>query len=182
MKRPHARSLWGGALALALGLTACAQQDQAAAPAIEDKTFSLTPAASPVKISFLTAELKDLQVVERVDRETGKVTDPPKLRARLTVKNSSSDQAALLVSGRIDYVDVEGRPIPLVEGREDTGFTFYGYQQRLDPGMDSSQDIEVPFPAAALKDRKLRDIGLELSYIPTPYREDRARISVSLAR
>ncbi|MBI3031532.1 MAG: hypothetical protein HYY64_18685 [Candidatus Rokubacteria bacterium] len=182
MKRPHALILWGGVLALSAGATSCSQQDRAAVPTIEDKSFTLTPAVTPVKISFLTAELKDVQVVERVDRETGKVTDPPKLRAKLTVKNTSSDQAALVVSGRIDYLDVEGRPIPLAEDRQDPSFTFYGYQERLDPGEDTSQSIEVPFPVAGLKDRKLRDIGLELSYIPIPYREESARISVSLAR
>jgi hypothetical protein len=46
--------------------------------------------------------------------------------------------------------------------------------------METSQDIAVPFPAAALKEKKLGDIRLELSYIPTAYRIEAAKIPVSL--
>ncbi|MBI4608250.1 MAG: hypothetical protein HY726_04500 [Candidatus Rokubacteria bacterium] len=169
-----------GAVALALGLTGCAQQ-QATSPSIEAKTFALKPATASVKVSFLTGELKDLKVIERVEQGTGRVVDPPKLRATLTLKNPTSDQAARLISARIRYADVDGKPIPLADGRGDTSFKFYGYQERLDPGMEASQDIEVPFPAAALEEKKLGDIRLELSYIPTPYREETISIRVSLA-
>lgn len=175
------RHLGWSVVALALTLAACAQQERTAAPSVETKTFALTPATASVKVSFLTGELKDLRVVEGVEQGTGTVVEPPKLRATLKLKNSAPDQTVRLLSARIEYGDMEGQPIPLAEGRRDTGFKFYGYQDRLDPGMETSQDIDVPFPAAALKDKTLRDIRLEVSYIPTPYREDTATVRVSLA-
>jgi len=109
--------------------------------------------------------------------------DPPKLRATLKLKNSSENQAARLISGKIEYADAQGKLIPLAEGRGDTSFKFYSYgPDRLDPGLETSQSIEVPFPAAPLKDKTLRDIRLELSYIPTPYKEETVHIQVSLGK
>lgn len=70
--------------------------------------------------------------------------------------------------------------LPLAKDRGNASFKFYGFQERLDPGMEISQDIEVPFPTAALKEKKLGDIRLELSYIPTPYRAETSNIRVSL--
>ncbi|MBI2001646.1 MAG: hypothetical protein HYS69_10780 [candidate division NC10 bacterium] len=61
-------------------------------------------------------------------------------------------------------------------------FKFSSYQERLDPGMEVTQNIEVPFPAAALKEQKLRDIRLELAYIPTPYKEEVVSIPVSVGK
>ncbi|MBI3029669.1 MAG: hypothetical protein HYY64_09180 [Candidatus Rokubacteria bacterium] len=46
--------------------------------------------------------------------------------------------------------------------------------------MEIAQDIEVPLPVAALREKELRDTRLELSYIPTPYREETATIRVSV--
>jgi len=182
MKRRNAWTVWCGAVAVALGVTACAQQERAPGPSVEEKTFPLAPATARLNGSFLTGELKDLKVVERVEEGTGKVVDAPKLRATLKLKNSSRDQTARLLGGRIEYADGVGTPIALVEGRGDTSFKFYAYTtERLDPGMEISQDIDVPFPAAALENRKLRELRVKLSYIPTPYREETLAVPVSLA-
>ncbi|OGB95904.1 MAG: hypothetical protein A3G35_00795 [candidate division NC10 bacterium RIFCSPLOWO2_12_FULL_66_18] len=135
-----------------------------------------------VKASFLTGELRDMTVQERVEQGTGKVVDPPKLRATLKLKNTSENQAVRPVSGTIEYVDAEGKPIRLAENRGDVTFKFSSYQERLDPGMEVTQNIEVPFPAAALKEQKLRDIRLELAYIPTPYKEEVVSIPVSVGK
>ena len=169
---------------LAMGLAACSQQEQqAAAPQIEEKSFAVSPASASVKASFLTGELRDMKVTERVEQGTGKVVDPPKLRATLKLKNTSDNQAARLISGKVEYADAEGKPIPLAEGRGDTSFKFSSYQtERLDPGQETSQSVDVPFPAAALKDKKLRDIRLELRYIPTPFKEETINIRVSVGQ
>lgn len=173
---------WWGAALVAAGLAACGQQEQGTtAPQVEERTFAVTPSTASVKAAFLTGELQDLKVSERVDKGTGKVVDPPKLRATLKLKNTSESQAARLIAGKIEYADVEGQLIPLAEGRADTSFRFYSYQtDRLDPGMETTQSIEVPFPAAALRDKKLRDLRLELTYIPTPYKEETVNIQISL--
>ncbi len=117
-----------------------------------------------------------------MEQGTGKVVDLPKLGATLKLKNTSENQAARPISGKIEYVDAEGRLIPLAEGRGETSFQFPYYQDRLDPGKEASLNIEVPFPAAALKEKKLRDIRLELAYIPTPYKEEVVSIPVSIGQ
>jgi hypothetical protein len=78
-------------------------------------------------------------------------------------------------------VDEAGMAIPLAEGRGNTTFKFPYYQDRLDPGMATSVDVDVPFPAAALEERRLGEVRLELAYIPTPFREESVRIQVGLA-
>lgn len=185
-RRNASRTLvWLSGGLLAAGLAACSQQEQPAAapqPQVEEKTFTVTPSTATAKASFLTGELQDMKVSERVEQGTGKVVDLPKLGATLKLKNTSENQAARPISGKIEYVDAEGRLIPLAEGRGETGFQFPYYQDRLDPGMETNLNVEVPFPAAALKEGKLRDIRLELVYIPTPYKEETVSIQVSVGK
>lgn len=186
IRRYAGRALvWVGAGLVAAGLVACSQQDQQASTSpsqVVDRNFSLTPASAMVKASFLTGELRDMTVQERVEQGTGKVVDPPKLRATLKLKNTSENQAVRPVSGTIEYVDAEGKPIRLAENRGDATFKFSSYQERLDPGMEVTQNIEVPFPVEAIKGKKLRDIRLELAYIPTPYKEETVSIPVSMGQ
>jgi hypothetical protein len=170
----------GGSLALVAVLVACGQeQEKAAAPAVEDMTVALAPSAAPVRVAFLAGELNELQVTARVEPGTGRLVTPPVLKARLKLKNDSPDQAAQLVSGRIEYVDREGNPIPLEEHRGAAAFRFWG-PDRLDPGMETNQTIEVPFPADALEQKNLRDIRLGLTYLATPYREQAVSLPVAL--
>src|SRR3990172_3667496 len=150
---------------LAVGLAACTQKEQGpAGSSIEEKQISLTPRAVSVKVSFLSGELKDLTIVERVRPETNVVVTPPELRAVLKLTNTSNDRTVRLVAGRIEYVDAQGKPIPLAEGRQNTSFAFYGYQERLDPGGRLSRAITLPFPVSALRGKTLRGVRLELSY------------------
>src|SRR5712664_35909 len=56
----------------------------------------------------------------------------------------------------------------------------YGSQERLDPGQDSTQSLDADFPAAALGAKKLKEIRLELSYIPSSFREEALNFNVSI--
>jgi hypothetical protein len=107
---------------------------------------------TPMRVDFLTAELMELSVIERVAPGSGEVVEPPRLHGTLRIRNTSSDRTARLVGGAIESVGTDGRRIPLGSGRADTAFTFYSYSgDRVDPGEDTSQTIDIPFPAAALK-------------------------------
>jgi hypothetical protein len=168
---------------VALGITACSQQanQAASAPTVEDKTFALSPATAAVRASFLTGELQGLQVTERVERETGKVVSGPQLRGTLRLKNTAEDLAVRLVTGSVTVLDRHGQPIRVAEGRGDAEFRFYSYQtDRLDPGAETTQSIDVPFPAAALSGAALGDLRLELTYVTLPYHEESVRIPVAL--
>jgi hypothetical protein len=116
-----------------------------------------------------------------VERETGKIVTGPQLRGTLRLKNAAEDRAVRLVTGTVTVLDRQGQPIRVAEGRGDTEFRFYSYQtDRLDPGAETTQSIDVPFPAAALGDASLGDLRLELTYVTLPYHEESVRVPVAL--
>ena len=51
---------------------------------------------------------------------------------------------------------------------------------RLAPGQDATQSMDVDFPAEALKAKRLKEIRLELAYIPSPYQEQTINFTVSI--
>jgi hypothetical protein len=58
-----------GATVVAVGVSACTQQERSArAPVVEEKSYSLTPANVPVRVGFLSGELRDLKVTQRVEQ------------------------------------------------------------------------------------------------------------------
>ncbi|PYN94257.1 MAG: hypothetical protein DMD91_28465, partial [Candidatus Rokuibacteriota bacterium] len=74
-----------------------------------------------------------------------------------------------------------GRPIKLEDARTEPTFKLAGYgTERLDPGQEATQSLDVEFPAEALKAKRLKEIRLEFSYIPSPYREETVNFAVSI--
>src|SRR3990167_8490099 len=124
-----------------------------------------------------------MKVTERVEKGSGRVVSPAKLTGSLKLKNSSKDQAVRLITGKIQYIDTQGQPIRLVEGRTDPLIKFATYgAERLDPGQDATQSVDVDFPAEALKAKKLKEIRFELAYIPSPYKEETVNFTVVIGR
>ena len=58
-------------------------------------------------------------------------------------------------------------------------FATYG-SDRLDPGQEATQSLDVDFPAEALKAKKLKEIRFELVYIPSPYHEETVKFIVAI--
>lgn len=176
---------WGLGAALVIAVAwmtlGPAQQPAATAAVIDDKTYTVTPAAMTVKAGIVTGEVAELKVTERVEQGSGRVVSPAKLTARLILKNSSADQTVRLVAGKIMYVDAQGQPIKLEDGRNEPTLRFEtSGSERLDPGQEASQSLDVEFPAEALKAQKLKQIRLEFAYIPSPYREQTVNFAVSI--
>jgi hypothetical protein len=152
-----------------------------AGPVVEDKTYTVTPAAMKVKAGIVTGDVTELKITERVERGSGRVISPAKLTAKVVLKNSSSNQTVRLVAGKIQYIDRQGQPIKLEETRTEPTLKFQTYgTDRLDPGQEATQSLDVDFPAEALKAQKLKEIRLELAYIPSPYREETVNFTVSI--
>ena len=150
-------------------------------PRIEEKTFSLKPATIPVQVGILNGQLSELSVVERVNAETGKVVYAPQMRGTLKLKNNSPGEAVRILTGRIEYLDAAGGRIALADSRGDASFRFHSSADRLDPGAEMSQSVGVPFPAAALKDKTLKEIRLSVTYLPAPYREESVEVPFTVA-
>jgi hypothetical protein len=173
---------WAPAL-LALGVAACSQQQgQSVTASLQpvEKSFTLT-SSHAMKVDFLTGQLQELTITERVDPKTGNVVDPPTLRGTLKLKNDSGDQSARLIGGSLVFLDAKGQVIPVAKDRGKADFTFSAYEtQRLDPGQETSQSITVPFPRAGLQANAIQTIRLDLTYLPSAYREQTVNYSVSL--
>jgi len=158
-----------------------AQQPAATAAVIEDKTYTVTPAAMTVKAGIITGEVTEMKVTERVEQGSSRVVSAAKLTAKVVLKNSSKDQTVRLVAGTIKYIDAQGQPIKLEDARTEPTLKFATYgSERLDPGQEATQSLDVEFPAEALKAQKLKEIRLEFAYIPSPYQEETVNFAVSI--
>jgi len=175
---------WVGVMMVTTAVAAmtlgCSQQSGTAV-VIEDKVYTVTPASVTVKAGIVTGEVTEMKVTERVEKGSGRLVSPAKLTGTLKLKNSSKDQAVRLVGGKIQYIDAQGQPIKLEETRTEPTIKFATYgSERLDPGQEATQFVDVDFPAEALKAKKLKEIRLELAYIPSPYKEETVNFTVSI--
>ena len=158
-----------------------APQPPAIAAVIENKTYTVTPAAMKVKAGIVTGEVTEMKVTERVEQGSGRVVSPAKLTANVVLKNSSENETVRLVAGTIKYIDEQGQPIKVEETRTEPTLRLATYgTDRLDPGQETTQSLDVDFPAEALAAKKLKEIRLELAYIPSPYREETVHFIVSI--
>jgi hypothetical protein len=106
---------------------------------------------------------------------------PAKLTGRLVLTNTSRDQTVRLVSGKLRYVNTAGRPINVEDTRTEPTIKFAASGiERLDPGQEVTESLEVDFPASALTASTLKAIHVDLVYIPSAYREASARFGVAI--
>lgn len=167
----------------AAAVLGCAPTPPATVAAIEDKLYTVTPDQVKVKAGIVTGEVTEMKVIERVEKGSGRIETPARLTGKLKLTNSSTDQSVRLVGGKILYLDHQGQPIKIEETRTEPVLKFptsYNTPDRLDPGQDATQSVEVDFPAAALQTKKLKEIRIELVYIPSPYKQQTANFAVSI--
>ena len=178
------RALIGGTLVAALvTLTLGCGQKPASTVVIEDKIYTVTPDQVQVKTGIVVGEVTEMKVTERVEQGTGRIDSPAKLTGKLKLTNSSADQSVRLLGGKILYIDDQGQVIKIEETRTEPTLKFqaaYNTTDRLDPGQEAIQPVEVDFPASALKERKLKEIRIELAYIPSSYKLQTAGFPVSI--
>jgi uncharacterized membrane protein YeaQ/YmgE (transglycosylase-associated protein family) len=156
-------------------------QPAAVAAAIEEKTYAVTPAALKVKAGIVTGEVTDMKVAERIEKGSDRIVTAAKLTGTLRLKNTSANQTVRLLEGRLLYIDAQGQPIKLEDARTEPTFKFNAYgSERLDPGQEAIQSLDVDFPAEALKAKKLKEIRLEFAYIPSSYRQETVNFAVSI--
>ena len=88
-----------------------------------------------------------------------------------------------LLGGKISYFDMVGKPIKLEDSRTEPTLkvsSSYGSSERLDPGQEATQTVDAEFPVEALKAKRLKDIRLELVYIPSAFKEETLNFTVSI--
>lgn len=156
-------------------------QPAATAAVIEDKTYAVTPTSVKVHAGIVTGEVTEMKVAERVEKGSDRIVTPAKLTATLRLKNTSPNQTVRLIEGKLLYIDAQGQPIKLEDARTEPTLKFATYgSERLDPGQEATQTLDVEFPAEALKAKRLKEIRLEFAYIPSPYKEETVNFAVSI--
>ena len=169
------------AFAVSTALLGCSPKAPSTAAVVEDKVYPVSPAAMTVKTGIVTAELTEMKVTERVEKESGRIDAPARLTAKLKLKNESTDQTVRLIGGNLVYVDKAGQPIKIEQARTEPVIRFTSStSSQLDPGQDATQSIDVDFPAEALQAKKLKEIRLNLVYAPTAYKQETANIVVTI--
>jgi uncharacterized protein YjbJ (UPF0337 family) len=161
----------------------CSPQPPVVVPTINDKIYSVTPASVKVKAGIVSGEVTEMKVTERVEEGSGRIASPARLTGKLVLKNISPDQTVRLLTGKIFYIDAQGHPIKLGDNRTEPTVrvaSSYGSSDRLDPGQDTTQAVDADFPVEALKAKKLKEIRLELAYIPSPFKEETLNFTVSI--
>jgi hypothetical protein len=167
--------------AIAVMMLGCSQQPSGPQVVIEDKVYTVTPASVQVKAGIVTGEVTEMKVTERVEKASGTVVSPAKLTGTLKLTNSSKDQVVRLITGKILYIDAQGQPIKVSAAQTEPTIKLATYgAETLDPGKDATQSMDVDFPAEALKAKKLKEIRLELAYIPSPYKEESVNFTVAI--
>jgi uncharacterized membrane protein YeaQ/YmgE (transglycosylase-associated protein family) len=158
-----------------------AQPPAATAAAIKDWSYPVHPATLQVKAGIVGGEVVDMKVAVRMEKGSDRVVSPAKLTGILRLKNTSPDQAVQLVAGKLRYIDAHGQPIKPEDARTEPIVKFASSSNdRLDPGQETAEAVDVDFPAEALKAGTLKEIRLELAYVTSPYREATVRFPVSI--
>jgi hypothetical protein len=164
-----------------LSTLGCAQGPSATTAVIEDRAYTVTPSAVKVQAGIVSGEVTGMKVAEQVEKGSGRVVSPAKLTGTLKLTNTSANQSVRLVAAKIQYLDAQGRPIKLEDARTEPALKLSTYgNERLDPGQEATQAVDVAFPAEALKAKRLKEVRLEIAYIPSPYREEAISFTVSI--
>ena len=161
----------------------CSPQSTAVAAAISEKVYTVTPDTLQVKAGIVSGEVTEMKVMERVEDGSGKVTTPAKLTGKLVLKNVSADQSVRLLGGKILYIDSRGQSIKLDGDRAEPTIRIasgYGSSDRLDPGQGATHALDAEFPVEALKAKTLKEIRVDLEYIPSAYKQETLTFPVSI--
>ena len=172
-----------GAAVVAMTLGCSPKPTETRQAAVSDKFYAVTPSEITVKGSLLSGALTEMKVVERVEAGSGRIDQPARLTGKLVLTNVSKDQSVRLLGGKLLYIDMQGKPIPLEDKRTEPTLkaaNSYGNQERLDPGQGATQSVEADFPAEALKLKRLKEIRLELLYLPSAYKQETMNFGVSI--
>lgn len=140
--------------------------------AMEDRTYTITPVSVTVQAGIVTGEIADIQVAKRIE---------PRLTGTLRLRNTSESHSVRLVAVKIQYLDDQWQPMKVADARTDASFTFTASgSDRLDPGQETVQSVDVGCPAQALEARKLKGLRLALAYVSFPCREEVISFAVSI--
>ena len=156
-------------LALVIGLLGCTKEQKTEAPKQEQIMKNLVPAKAEFKGQAFFVELGDLKVNATVDSASKEIVETPKLSGNIKITNTSKD--ILDIQGvTLEYLDEVGKPIPFKSG--DKISKVSSYWQTIKPEKNYEGSIDATIPRAAVKEKALGKIEINVVYVPTPLKRE----------
>ena len=146
-------------------------------PKTEEITVVLTPSTQEIKGEQFTLQLSNLKILKTIDKSTKELTTTPNLKGNIKITNHSKN--ILDVQGvTIQYLDNLGNPIPFKTGEKKV--TVSTYWTDLQPGKEAENYLDVTVPMAAVKEKSLDKIQVNVVYIPSPLKREALGIRVKM--
>ena len=156
-------------LSLFVGFLGCSKEQKVEAPKQERVEKNLVPAKAEVKGMNFAVELNNLKVTTTVDLASKEFVETPSLRGDITITNQSKDildiQAVTL-----EYLDEAGNPIPFKSGEKIAKVS--SYWKAIKPGESYQGSVDATIPRAAIKEKTLKKIEVNLVYVPSPLKRE----------
>ena len=165
------------ALGLAIGLIGCSKEQKVEAPKQEQITKNLVPPKAELRGPNFLVELNDLKVAMTVDAGSKEIVETPSLKGNVKITNASKDimdiQAVTL-----EYLDDAGKPISFKSGEKIAKASLF--LKAIKPGEITEGSLDVTIPRAAVKEKTLSKIEVNLVYIPSPLKREVLTVSEKL--
>ena len=163
------------ALCLAIGLFGCTKEEKKVeTPKQEQITKNLAPQKSELKGQNFFVELSDLRVITVVDTASKEIVETPTLKGNIKITNKSKDILDIQAV-TFEYLDEAGKPIPFKP--EEKIDKVYPFWKALQPEGVTEGSLDVTIPMNAIKEKSLRNIEVNLVYVPSPLKRETLTLS-----
>jgi hypothetical protein len=157
------------ALTLVFGMLSCTKEQKAEVPKQEQITKDLVPAQAEAKGQDFSVTLSGLKVAESVNTASKEIVETPNLSANIKITNTSKD--ILNIQGvTLEYLDETGKPIPFKSGEKFSNVS--AYWQPIKPHENFEGSIDTTIPRAAVAEKALGKIEINVVYVPTPLKQE----------
>jgi hypothetical protein len=157
------------ALGLLIGLVGCTKEQKAEAPKQERIEKSLAPAKAEAVGQNFSLELSDLKTAMTVNTASKEIVETPSLSGNIKITNKSKD--ILDIQGvTLEYLDEAGKPIAFKSGEKISKVS--SYWKAIKPGETFEGSIDATIPSAAIKEKALGKIEINMVYVPSPLKRE----------
>jgi len=157
------------ALGLLIGLVGCTKEQKAEAPKQERIEKSLVPPKAEAMGQNFSLELSDLKAAMNVNTASKEIVETPSLRGNIKITNKSKD--ILDIQGiTLEYLDEAGKPIAFKSGEKISKVS--SYWKAIKPGETFEGSIDATIPSAAIKEKALGKIEINMVYVPSPLKRE----------
>jgi hypothetical protein len=157
-------------LCFAIGFWGCSNEGKMMDTGkLERITKNIVPANAELAGQNFLVKLSDLKVEMTIDTASKEIVDTPNLTGQFIVTNRSKNiidiQAATL-----EYIDEDGKPIAFKSGETVSKVT--SLLKVIKPDETVSGSIDATIPRAAIKEKALKKIEIDVVYVPSPLKRE----------